>query len=150
MKICTTILLSIFSTALFAMPSVGDMAVYLIDLPGSGSFFSKVELIDYNKTNDTFTQKSTGYTEAGIFSTITINVEAKKLLTNDQLLQKIRDCESNGGNLEMIQITTGDIKTCAKNIGNNGIENSGVVPFGIVRVVSPSVTAELLEYNIGK
>ena len=138
----------VFSSALFAMPSVGDMAVYKIK-SGGYDIVQKVELISFNSSDNTYTQKETN----SVMGQVSVNlkvVSADTLSSEANLSNLLTYCESTqvNGKLENVTVPAGTFRTCNISTDDQGNANLGVVPFGIVKFTNPSASVELVEFKI--
>ena len=139
-----------FSSALLAMPAVGDMAIYKIQTGGM-EVTQKVELISFDSSNNSYTKKETNSVMGQESTNIEI-VSAAQLSNESQLQAFLTFCESSqiNGKLETLTVPAGTFKTCGITTDGQGRANLGVVPFGVVKYVDPSGTLELVEFKNGK
>lgn len=150
MKSLLALSISVFSSALLAMPSVGDMAIYKIKTSGL-EIIQKVELTSFNSSTNSFTKKETN-SVMGQESTNIETVSADELNTELQLQGVLAYCESSqiSGKIETVTVPAGTFKTCGLDTGEQGKANVAVVPFGVVKFINPSVSLELVEFKIAQ
>jgi hypothetical protein len=149
MKSLIILSFSLFSTALFAMPAVGDMATYKV-LANGYEIILKEELVSYNSSTGSFTKVTTSLA-FGQESTKSEVVAVADLNTDAELNQLLAYCSNPqiGGTLETVSVTAGTFNTCAISSGSQKA-NVGVVPFGLVRFSDPTATVELVSYKLGR
>jgi hypothetical protein len=149
MKSLITLSVSLFSSALLAMPAVGDMATYKI-LADGYDIVQKQELVSYNSSTGSFTKVTTNLV-FGQESTTSEVVAVADLNTDAELNQLLAYCSHPqiGGKLETVSVPAGTFNTCAISEGSQKA-NLGVVPFGLVRFSDTNATVELVSYKLGK
>ena len=150
MKLIIALSLSVFSSALFALPAVGDMALFKVHAQGY-EFTQKQELVSFNAADNTFVQKET----TSIFGQESVqnkSVSADSLTSEEQLQAVLDNCTTAqiGGTLEQVTVPAGVFSTCGIATADQAKVNLAVVPFGVVKFASPTVTLELMEYKFGK
>jgi hypothetical protein len=150
MKTLFALSVSLFSSALLAMPAVGDLAVYKISANGY-EVTQRTELTSFNASTNSFTRKVTT-TYAGQSSSQVDSVNASELNTEAQLQMAITYCETPniGGKLETVSVPAGTFQTCAINTDDGGRANLGVVPFSVVKFAHPEGNLQLIEYKFGR
>lgn len=149
MKLLIALSFSVFSSTLFAMPAVGDMAVYKVHANGY-EITQKIELVSYNPADKTYAQKET-MSVFGQESVQVKNVPADGFLTDAVIAQVLTYCQSSeiGGTLETVTVAAGTFQSCAIT-SEEGRSNIAAVPFGVVKFSSPSASLELIQYKAGK
>jgi len=137
----TTILSAFFlSTAAFAMPQVGDQAVYDLTLTKDGQTYHAVgveELVatDGSRFLQRETQKMDGQPEQ-----VSENwKDASELVSDARADQMLAQCAQAGGSPATTTVPAGSFATCALDVNNQdegGVPSGkvwlGKVPFGVV------------------
>jgi len=156
MKILSAFILSLFSIAAFAMPKVGDMAVYQGTFEGSGGGSMSFE--------QALTVKALTAAEATVESTVLfdgqertqeINLKYEELLNSKIIEYLLAKCQDEGGNIETLKVEAGEFQTCAIAQGARAKIWLGHVPFGIVKQIALDedenvITLELKDYVFGQ
>lgn len=134
------ILVSVFvmSTAAYAMPNVGDEAMFAVTTTQSGQTLTgtmEFKLMSHDTTTDNWDEQITT-SIAGQTSNQDQTLTSSSLLTDLQAQQILASCGSVNGALATITVPAGTFNTCAVPQNNNG-ETGTVwvadVTFGIVQ-----------------
>jgi hypothetical protein len=148
----------------FAMPSVGDLAVYKgIQITNNGTtaipFTLQSTLTAHDATKKQFTQVDTT-TVDGKEQTQTSAVDETQIMTTAAMEDLVAHCADNGGTAERVKVKAGSFDTCKFNQDNGGTANIGVVPFGLVKAhlvdvdaqtkATTTTDAELDSYKVGQ
>jgi hypothetical protein len=141
----------VVSTSAFAMPKVGDKALYEGTMKHNGqdmAFTMESVLTAYdaaaNRYNQTNTMQMQGETHAESGW-----VDAVNLLTDAQIDQVLAECAKFGGVSEEVAVKAGRYQTCRLANGD-GTVSLGKVAFGIVKIDMPTMKAELVSSSMGQ
>lgn len=143
--------IALFSSAVMAMPAVGDSASYTITADGQ-TLTQKIQLTAFNPSTNTFTQLETT-TFQGQTQQETSSVAASDLMSDaqaDYILSKCTSAEI-GGTLERITTPAGTFNTCAVTDETGSAKlNVGKVPFGLVAISGDGLSGILTGFTRGK
>lgn len=158
MKFFAALALTLASSAVFAMPKVGDLSNYNGTFQGSGggsiAFTQALQLTSFNAQANTYAMTSTLVTPNQT-KTETENVNAADLLTTEQVADALANCPAYGGTAETIVVPAGSFATC-KIVNNDGSQIwVAQVPFGIAKQISYDedkniLTLELASFTFGQ
>jgi hypothetical protein len=147
MKSFITLSFALFSSALLAMPSVGDMATYKVRTNGYEGTL-KIELTSFDASTNSFTKKETT-SFMGQETSEVETVNASELQSESQLQMALAYCSNMGGTLETVSVPAGNFQTCALQ-NAEGKANIGVVPFALVKFSNATANLELISFKLGK
>ncbi len=139
---------ALLSSAAMAMPNVGDFAVYEVNANGM-LITQKLELTSYNASTGKFTQVETTSFQGQQQQQTTLVNGAD--LPSEALIEQIMAlCETPtiNGVIETVSVPAGTFSSCAFNDAQSGMRlNYGNVPFGIIKLDGPGISAKLLQYK---
>jgi hypothetical protein len=149
MKAFITTCLLVISSTVFAMPKVGDMATYVAKANGY-EFTVKTEILAFDAASNTFKRQETT-TFMGQQQVEVEDVAVEEIPSDLQLQMVLAYCTSPdfNGKLETIKVPAGTFNTCL--VSQNGtLIYFGLVPMGIVKLVSPDSSLELSNFKIAQ
>lgn len=125
------------SSVAFAMPSVGDQALYDATLSKAGAVTAataELELVSLDAANQQFQEKTT-IVANGATQSNTKTVEASSLASDEIVTQVLATCSEIGGHLETITVPAGTFDTCAlpSDASTPGTYWVSHVSFGVVK-----------------
>ncbi|MGZ3655387.1 MAG: hypothetical protein ACXVB9_02580 [Bdellovibrionota bacterium] len=139
-----TTILSVFalllSSAAFAMPTVGDQAVYDVTIVKDGQTYnatSVIELAQFDAAKNQFLERET-QTMAGQQPQVTDTWKnASDLITDAKADQLLANCSAAGGVSATVNVPAGNFSTCVLPVQDDAGKPSGKVwiskvPFGVV------------------
>lgn len=124
----------------FAMPTVGDHAVYVGTdqkqgaAPVAGSV--ELEIKDHNTTNDQYLVRATITTKDQAPQVTDKWTESKNLLSDSKVQQALQFCSVIGGQKANLTVPAGTFDTCAVPVNDKNRQGTvwvGQVPFGVVQ-----------------
>ena len=141
-------LCALLSNAAMAMPNVGDFAVYEVNANGM-IITQKLELTSYNAASGKFTQVETTSFQGQQQQQTTL-VNGADLPSEALIEQIMAACTTPAinGVIETVTVPAGTFSTCAFSDSQSGMRlNYGSVPFGIIQLDGPGISAKLLQYK---
>lgn len=141
MKILISALTILTSTAVLAIPTVGDYVKYDVAVVQGGSSTPIVGTIeqtlsDFDAAKNQYFQTTTTTITGGASSQSQDWVNATDLLTDAGIAQLVNNCAGVGGQTADVQTAAGVLHTCAVPVSNDKETSTywvGSVPFGIVQ-----------------
>jgi hypothetical protein len=131
--------LFLVSSSAFAMPNVGDDAIYFTTQTSAAgetsSGTSEMKLTAYDSTNDVWTLQQTVFTNGTPYSTDHA-VSSQQLLTDELVQLLMSTCAESGGTPGAVTVPAGTFNACA--IYSNNTTCTGTmwiaeVAFGLVK-----------------
>lgn len=150
----TLSVIAIFSSvSAFAMPAVGDHAVFNLTYVANGATQTGTATLDltaFDGTNYTETQTVTMGGQTG--QPQSTQVASSQLITDAQITQVLGNCAGAGGTEASVTTTGGTFDTCqisqTEQDGTQVVANIGKVTFGIVKQVQTNTDGSVVTLEI--
>jgi len=127
----------LFAATAFAMPAVGDLALYNVTVSQGGQTISGTVETTITATNAGMFTMQTTMNFNGQSQVKSEQRSAQDLLSDSTIQQIIAQCAQVGGKIESVTVPAGTFNTCAvpsQEHGTTGTMWVAQVPFGLVKI----------------
>jgi hypothetical protein len=123
----------VMSSSAFAMPSVGDDAVFALTATVNGQTYTgtgEEKLVAFDAASNNWTEQNT-FVISGQTQTQNQTVQTNQLLTHTTVAAVMSNCAAYGGTPQSITVPAGTYNTCSLPVNSNGQTGTVWVASGI-------------------
>ena len=149
-KALASVLVLFLSASAFAMPKVGDDALYDVtktqgDSTVKGAY--ETQLVSFDSAANVFNEKIT-VTVNGQSQSQTQQVDPSGLLTDDQVNEAMSNCSAFGGKTDKVTVPAGTFDTCSLQTSDGSTIWISNVSFGLVKEVATAADGSAVQFEL--